>query len=147
MRACSFMVDDMPIRDFQNLESKGVAFPKNQPMRLYSSLWNADDWATQGGRVKTDWSHAPFSASYRGFRADACVAVAGGKTRCGAAAVGTEGAAAGAAGAAAGDWYNQELDLTLQQRMRWVQRKYMIYNYCTDPKRYPQGLPAECSMQ
>ncbi|KAG2608240.1 hypothetical protein PVAP13_4NG277300 [Panicum virgatum] len=139
-RLC-FMVDDLPIRDFRNLESKGIAFPKSQPMRLYSSLWNADDWATQGGRVKTDWSHAPFSASYRGFWADACVAVAGGKTRCGA-AVGTERAAA-----PAGDWYNQELDLTLQQRMRWVQRKYMIYNYCTDPKRYPQGLPAECSMQ
>ena len=137
----------MPIRDFRNLESNGVAFPKNQPMRLYSSLWNADDWATQGGRVKTDWSHAPFSASYRGFRADACVAVAGGKTRCGAAAVGTQGAAAGAAGAAAGDWYNQELDLTLQQRMRWVQRKYMIYNYCTDAKRFPQGVPAECKLR
>ena len=138
------MVDDLPIRDFRNLESKGIAFPKSQPMRLYSSLWNADDWATQGGRVKTDWSHAPFSASYRGFRADACVTVAGGRTRCGA-AVGTEGAAGAAA--PAGDWYNQELDLTLQQRMRWVQRKYMIYNYCTDPKRYQQGLPAECSMQ
>jgi len=136
-------VDGTPIRELKNNEARGVAFPKSQPkpMRLYASQWNADDWATQGGRVKTDWSHAPFSASYRGFRADACVAVAGGKTRCGA-AVGTERAAA-----PAGDWYNQELDLTLQQRMRWVQRKYMIYNYCTDPKRSPQGLPAECSMQ
>ncbi|XP_008680972.1 xyloglucan endotransglucosylase/hydrolase protein 23 isoform X1 [Zea mays] len=134
------------VMDFRNLESKGVAFPKSQPMRLYSSLWNADDWATQGGRVKTDWSHAPFSASYRGFKADACVAVAGGRTRCGA-TVGTEGTGAPASAAGAGDWYNQELDLTLQQRMRWVQRKYMIYNYCTDPKRYQQGLPAECSMQ
>ncbi|KAL6603231.1 hypothetical protein ACP70R_043592 [Stipagrostis hirtigluma subsp. patula] len=140
-----FMVDDMPIRDFRNLEGKGIAFPKNQPMRLYSSLWNADDWATQGGRVKTDWSHAPFAASYRGFRADACVAVAGGGTRCGS-AVGTQGSGGGGGGATAGDWYNQELDLTRQQRMRWVQRKYMIYNYCTDPKRFPQGLPAECSM-
>ncbi|VAI91248.1 unnamed protein product [Triticum turgidum subsp. durum] len=121
-----FMVDDMPIRDFKNLEGKGIAFPKNQPMRLYSSLWNADDWATQGGRVKTDWSHAPFSASYRSFKADACVVTAG--------------------AAAAGDWYNQELDLTRQQRMRWVQSNYMIYNYCTDPKRVAMGVPAECSM-
>uniref|UniRef100_A0A0D3GKB8 Xyloglucan endotransglucosylase/hydrolase n=2 Tax=Oryza TaxID=4527 RepID=A0A0D3GKB8_9ORYZ len=140
-----FMVDDMPIRDFRNLEGKGIAFPKNQPMRLYSSLWNADDWATQGGRVKTDWTHAPFSASYRGFRADACVVAAGGRTRCGA-TVGTDAAPGTGAAAAAGGWYNQELDLTRQQRMRWVQSKYMIYNYCTDPKRFPQGVPAECSM-
>ncbi|KAM3213432.1 hypothetical protein ACQJBY_066043 [Aegilops geniculata] len=137
-----FMVDDMPIRDFKNLEGKGIAFPKNQPMRLYSSLWNADDWATQGGRVKTDWSHAPFSASYRGFKADACVVTAGGRPRCGA-SVGTEVAPGTGA---AGEWYNQELDLTRQQRMRWVQSNYMIYNYCTDPKRVAKGLPAECSM-
>ncbi|VAI79207.1 unnamed protein product [Triticum turgidum subsp. durum] len=137
-----FMVDDMPIRDFRNLEGKGIAFPKNQPMRLYSSLWNADDWATQGGRVKTDWSHAPFSASYRGFKADACVVTAGGRPRCGA-SVGTEVAPGTGA---TGEWYNQELDLTRQQRMRWVQRNYMIYNYCTDPKRVAKGVPAECSM-
>ncbi|VAI79186.1 probable xyloglucan endotransglucosylase/hydrolase protein 23 [Triticum dicoccoides] len=137
-----FMVDDMPIRDFKNLEGKGIAFPKNQPMRLYSSLWNADDWATQGGRVKTDWSHAPFSASYRGFKADACVVTAGGKPHCGS-SVGTEVAPGTGA---AGEWYNQELDLTRQQRMRWVQSNYMIYNYCTDPKRVAKGVPAECSM-
>ncbi|CAM0909650.1 unnamed protein product [Alopecurus aequalis] len=140
-----FMVDDMPIRDFKNLEGKGIAFPKNQPMRLYSSLWNADDWATQGGRVKTDWSHAPFSASYRGYKADACVVIAGGRTRCGA-TVGEEVAPGTGAAPAAGAWYNQELDLTRQQRMRAVQRSYMIYNYCTDPKRVAQGVPAECSM-
>ncbi|CBI39385.3 unnamed protein product, partial [Vitis vinifera] len=64
-----FLVDNTPIRLFRNAESMGVPFPKNQPMRIYSSLWNADDWATRGGLVKTDWSKAPFTAYYRNFRA------------------------------------------------------------------------------
>ncbi|XP_017182787.3 xyloglucan endotransglucosylase protein 1-like isoform X1 [Malus domestica] len=67
-----FLEDNMPIRVFNNLESVGVPFPKNQPMRIYSSLWNADDWATRGGLVKTDWTQAPFTASYRNFKANAC---------------------------------------------------------------------------
>ncbi|OMO62660.1 Glycoside hydrolase, family 16 [Corchorus olitorius] len=57
------------------MESFGVPFPTNQPMKIYSSLWNADDWATQGGLVKTDWSQAqaPFTASYRNFKANAYI--------------------------------------------------------------------------
>ncbi|KAL6331954.1 hypothetical protein AAG906_020305 [Vitis piasezkii] len=43
-----FSVDGTPIREFKNSESIGVPYPKNQPMRIYSSLWNADDWATRG---------------------------------------------------------------------------------------------------
>ncbi|CAL9773748.1 unnamed protein product [Musa acuminata subsp. burmannicoides] len=129
-----FMVDGTPIRDFKNLESRGIAFPKNQPMRIYSSLWNADDWATRGGLVKTDWSKAPFTASYRDFRADACVPSSA-ASRC------ASNAAPGNSG-----WWNQELDLTGQQRMQWVQRNYMVYNYCSDLKRFPQGLPPECSI-
>ncbi|XP_019463487.1 PREDICTED: probable xyloglucan endotransglucosylase/hydrolase protein 23 isoform X2 [Lupinus angustifolius] len=68
-----FSVDGTPIREFKNSESIGVPFPKNQPMRIYSSLWNADDWATRGGLVKTDWTQAPFTASYRNFNAEACI--------------------------------------------------------------------------
>ncbi|KAL6539666.1 Xyloglucan endotransglucosylase protein 7 [Orobanche hederae] len=68
-----FFVDNIPIREFKNTEKLGVPFLKNQPMRIYSSLWNADEWATQHGRVKTNWTLAPFTASYRNFSADGCV--------------------------------------------------------------------------
>ncbi|XP_008801408.2 probable xyloglucan endotransglucosylase/hydrolase protein 23 [Phoenix dactylifera] len=118
-----FMVDDVPIRDFKNMESRGVAFPRNQPMRIYSSLWNADDWATQGGRVKTDWTNAPFTASYRNFHADACI-WSSGASNCPAKKSSTASTNS--------DWWNQELDSTSQERMRWVQKNYMIYDYCTD---------------
>lgn len=128
------MVDGTPIRDFKNLESRGIDFPKNQPMRIYSSLWNADDWATRGGAVKTDWSNAPFVASYRNFNADACVP-----------ATGASNCASNAA-SNNGGWWNQEVDSTAQARMKWVQKNYMIYNYCSDLKRFPQGLPPECSI-
>ncbi|KAL7223546.1 hypothetical protein ACSBR1_025074 [Camellia fascicularis] len=60
-----FSVDGTPIREFKNAETIGVPYPKNQPMRIYSSLWNADNWATRGALVKADWTQAPFTASYR----------------------------------------------------------------------------------
>ncbi|CAH1432629.1 unnamed protein product [Lactuca virosa] len=124
-----FSVDGTPIREFKNAESIGVPFPKDQPMRIHSSLWNADDWATRGGLVKTDWSKAPFTASYRNFKADACV-VSSGKSSCG----GSDNPA----------WLSEELDNTKQERLRWAQKNYMIYNYCSDSKRFPQGFPPEC---
>ncbi|XP_059460022.1 probable xyloglucan endotransglucosylase/hydrolase protein 23 [Corylus avellana] len=126
-----FSVDGTPIREFKNSESIGVAFPKNQPMRIYSSLWNADDWATRGGLVKTDWSQAPFTASYRNFKADACIW--------------SSGASSCASSSSTNSWLSQELDTTNQDRLKWVQKNYMIYNYCTDAKRFPQGLPPECN--
>ncbi|GMG99027.1 hypothetical protein Nepgr_000867 [Nepenthes gracilis] len=133
-----FSVDGTPIREFRNLESAGVPFPKSQAMRIYSSLWNADDWATQGGRVKTDWSKAPFTASYRNFKANACV-WSSGSSSCG-----SNSPSSSASGGNA--WLTEALDSKDQERMKWVQKNYMIYNYCTDTKRFPQGLPAECKI-
>ncbi|KAJ0082292.1 hypothetical protein Patl1_10244 [Pistacia atlantica] len=54
-----FLVDNIPIREYNNEEAIGVPFPSKQPMRVYSSLWDADQWATRGGLVKTNWSNAP----------------------------------------------------------------------------------------
>ncbi|KAB2094370.1 hypothetical protein ERO13_A02G140400v2 [Gossypium hirsutum] len=92
------------------MESIGVPFPKNQPMRIYSSLWNADDWATRGGLVKTDWTQAPFTASYRNFNADACV-WSNGASSCKPTATSTNIA-----------WFSQEMDSAKQQRLQWGRR-------------------------
>ncbi|CAI0539371.1 unnamed protein product [Linum tenue] len=113
----AFFVDDVPIRVFKNLKNLGVKFPFEQPMKIYSSLWNADDWATRGGLEKTDWSKAPFIAAYRGFHVD-------GKR-----------------------WWDQrefqDLDSYQYRRLQWVRNKYTIYNYCQDRVRYPV-MPNEC---
>ena len=127
-----YFVDGTPIREFKNLESMGVPYPNSQPMRIYSSLWNADDWATRGGLLKTDWSQAPFTASYRNFRANACI-WSSGASSC------TPNSAASEA------WLSQELDPAAQTKLKWVQQNYMVYDYCSDTKRHPQGPPPECT--
>jgi hypothetical protein len=38
------------------------------------------------------------------------------------------------------------LDATSFQRLKWGQKNSMIYNYCTDTKRFPLGFPPECSV-
>ncbi|KAL6523388.1 putative xyloglucan endotransglucosylase/hydrolase protein 23 [Orobanche gracilis] len=127
-----FSVDGTPIRETKNAESIGVPHPKNQTMRIYGSLWNADDWATRGGLVKTNWSQAPFSASYRNFEAHACVS--------------TSGSSSCRSTTSQSGWLNEELDDTSQERLKWAQKNYMIYNYCADARRFPQGFPPECAL-
>jgi xyloglucan:xyloglucosyl transferase TCH4 len=114
------LVDGTPIRQFKNHADKGVPYPSSQRMRLYGSLWDAEDWATQGGRVKTDWSHAPFTAHYRNCTASSPFTAFAG--------------------------FGQEMDATAQQAMKWARDNYMVYDYCADAKRFPQGFPPECSM-
>ncbi|KAJ7971730.1 Xyloglucan endotransglucosylase/hydrolase [Quillaja saponaria] len=92
-------------------------------MWIFSSLWNADEWATKGGLVKTDWSQAPFTASYRNFNAQTSKSSSAGNS-----------------------WFTQLLNATGQARIKWVQKNYMIYNYCTGTKRFSRGLPPECSL-
>ncbi|KAK6917963.1 Glycoside hydrolase family 16 [Dillenia turbinata] len=134
-RCIIFLVDDTPIREFKNMEAIGVPFPNKQAMRIYSSLWNANDWATMGGRVKIDWTQAPFTASYRTFNADACVQ----------SSVSPNCASVVTSTTSGRGWQTQELDAASRKRLEWVQRHHMIYNYCTDFKRFPQGLPPECT--
>nr|GEW12961.1 probable xyloglucan endotransglucosylase/hydrolase protein 23 [Tanacetum cinerariifolium] len=69
------------------------------------------------------------------FKANACV-VASGKSSC-----------AGLISSGGNQtWLSEELDNTKQERLRWAQKNYMIYNYCSDSKRFPQGFPRECKL-
>lgn len=92
-------------------------------MRIYSSIWNADDWATRGGLIKTDWTKAPFTALYRNFNANACVQ---------------------SSRFCPYKFANYTLDPKARHKLRWAQNKYMIYNYCRDFKRFSKGRPREC---
>ncbi|RVW79694.1 putative xyloglucan endotransglucosylase/hydrolase protein 23 [Vitis vinifera] len=53
-----FSVDGTPSESSRTLIHR-CSIPKEPAMRIYSSLWNADDWATRGGLVKTDWTQPP----------------------------------------------------------------------------------------
>lgn len=118
------MVDETPIRVFNNNEAIGVPFPNTQAMNVYSSIWCGDSWATQGGSVKTDWAYAPFTASYINLEVESC----------------QDSSCSGSNA----PWLTQQLDVGLQTQLLSVQNNYMIYNYCTDYKRFPQGCPTEC---
>ncbi|RAL49385.1 hypothetical protein DM860_012818 [Cuscuta australis] len=133
-KAILFYVDGTPIREFRNAERIGVTFPKDQPMRMYSSIWNADAWATQGGRVKTNWTLAPFVASYRNFSYQGCVWSRPSKsTSCNLREQNKE------------PWFTTELDRWSRARMRTMQRRHMVYNYCDDKWRFGRRGPGrEC---
>ncbi|KAI4345360.1 hypothetical protein L6164_012491 [Bauhinia variegata] len=129
-----FLVDGIPIRAHKNLKRKGIPFPKHQPMSVYSSIWNADDWATMGGLVKTNWSEAPFIASYKGFGVKGCVW--------------REVSSNCNTSSSNKRWLSHQLDYASEGQMKWVQNNFMIYNYCLDAKNFVLGFPPpECNVR
>lgn len=117
-----FSIDGVPIRVYKNNEARGVPFPKSQPMGIYSTLWEADDWATRGGLEKIDWSKAPFYAYYKDFDIEGCqVPGPGTCVPC----------------------LGQQLTPQQARLYHWVRVNHMIYDYCTDKSRYPVP-PPEC---
>ncbi|KAL5221369.1 hypothetical protein ABZP36_026082 [Zizania latifolia] len=114
------LVDGTPIRQMKNQLRNGIPFPLYQPMRLYASIWNADDWAMQGGRIKTDWSQASFKAFFRNYRANTCVPY---KT-----------AWICSQGSSDSSWFTQDLGEEGKQKLKDVDNKYKIYEYCTDSR-------------
>ncbi|KAF3341420.1 xyloglucan endotransglycosylase family protein [Carex littledalei] len=128
-------VDGAVIRVFKNYEDQGIPFPKYKPQRVYSSIWNADDWACQGGKIKTNYTYQPFVANYLSYQEKSCL-YAGPKS------VQTCNDPS--------NWFfnSQYKQLTQTQidTMKSIRNKYLVYNYCTDTKRFNGSFPAECSL-
>jgi xyloglucan:xyloglucosyl transferase len=126
---CSIRVDGKAIRVFKNHMDQGIPFPTWQQQRIYGSLWDAEDWATEGGRIKTDWSGAPFVTYYRNYNVTWCQPSPG-VSWCG-----------------AEPKNSTHFDLTPQEiaDLQWVRDKSMIYSYCTDHRRFnATEFPKEC---
>ncbi|KAJ8617070.1 hypothetical protein MRB53_013256 [Persea americana] len=125
-----FYVDSVPIRVYKNNEAIGIPYPNYQPMGIYSTLWNADDWATRGGLDKIDWSKAPFYAYYKDFDIDGCTIPD------------PNGCSANP-----NNWWDalsyQQLNPIQARLYRWVRSNHMVYDYCIDRARFPVP-PPEC---
>lgn len=120
-----FLVDSIPIRQFPKLKSVESQYP-SKPVSIYATLWDASDWATDGGKYKANYSYGPFLSTYTNFIINGCTpdqrdCVLG--------------------------YFDQLIPPTLstdqKQALDFVRKNYMIYDYCQDVYRYPNGLP-EC---
>lgn len=136
----SMYVDDVLIRVFQNNEGYGYPYLSKQPMGVYSSIFDASQWATRGGLVKIDFAHAPFLAHYTNFTLDAC-AVDEAST-----IPHTE--TSPCATPTSTNWWNAEwfrsIPASRVGQLHWVKHNFLIYDYCADRERYPI-VPFECT--
>jgi len=127
-------VDSIPIRVYKNYKDRGIAYPDGQQMRLLASIWNADQWATQGGSIKANWTEAPFIAEYKNLSLEGCPwRNSESLLMC---TYNWE------------YWWNMEPYTTLTDRqkrqLKWVRKRAIIYDYCKDTRRFRGNLPPEC---
>ncbi|XP_076949205.1 putative xyloglucan endotransglucosylase/hydrolase protein 30 [Bidens hawaiensis] len=128
-----FYIDEVPIREILRSDEMGADFP-SKPMALYATIWDASNWATNGGKYKVNYKYAPFvtemtdlvlhgcvSNPIQDLQSDNCVRM------------------------------DKQLEnihynnITPRQRtaMKKFREKYMYYSYCYDTLRYPVP-PPEC---
>jgi xyloglucan:xyloglucosyl transferase len=119
-----FLVDDVPIRRYPR--KSDATFPL-RPLWVYGSIWDASSWATEDGKYKADYNYQPFIGRYKNFKIGGCTADAP-------AACSPPSASPSGSGG-----------LSQQQSsvMEWVQRNYLVYDYCRDGKRDHTQTP-EC---
>jgi xyloglucan:xyloglucosyl transferase len=128
-----FYVDDTPIRVYKNNQDIGVPYPDSKPVGIYSTIWNGENWATNDGWTKLNWTYSPFIATYESFAVDACLVQNDDTASC---------------IAQTNSWWAQSEYQTLGDHqvneLEWVRKNYLLYDYCADRKRSPTA-PPECA--
>ncbi|KVH90415.1 Concanavalin A-like lectin/glucanase superfamily [Cynara cardunculus var. scolymus] len=108
------------------LRKSAATFPL-RPMWLYGSIWDASSWATEDGKYKADYRYQPFVGRFTNFKASGCSAYSAPRCHPVTASPGRSG----------------RLSRRQTTVMKWVQSRYMVYNYCWDNKR-DHSLTPEC---
>ncbi|CAL4932474.1 unnamed protein product [Urochloa decumbens] len=121
-----FYVDGAPIREVVRVPAMGGDFP-SKPMSVYATIWDGSAWATDGGRYRVDYAHAPFAADFSHLVLAGCP-VAGG-ARCAVEVMTAEFAVMTPAKRAA---------------MRRFRRRNLLYTVCHDKIRYNGSVFPEC---
>lgn len=124
-----FYVDDVPIRELRRTEAMGHDFP-SKPMSLYATIWDASEWATNGGKYKVNYRYAPYVAQFSDLVLHGCAIDPIDQAR----KCDDEGGVGSVPGA-----------ITPLQRVKMAnfRKKHMTYSYCYDQGRY-KVPPAEC---
>ncbi|EFJ25512.1 hypothetical protein SELMODRAFT_232041 [Selaginella moellendorffii] len=122
-----FFVDDIPIREVLKSEELGEDYPL-KPMNVFATIWDASQWATDGGRSTVDYSYAPFATEYSNLILSDCHS-----------STLAEECPSGASSVVP----QALLSESQHHLLHWIRANYMIYDYCEDKSRYPQALP-EC---
>ncbi|VFQ75029.1 unnamed protein product [Cuscuta campestris] len=111
-REIIFFVDDTPIRRYPNINNPAT-YPQRE-MWVYGTIWDASDWATEGGKCRMNPSYGPYVAQYKNLfvgEADSSV----------------------------------KLSQTQEAAMKWVQSKYLVYDYCKSSPPPNLSLTPECA--
>ncbi|XVE73651.1 hypothetical protein DITRI_Ditri11bG0135700 [Diplodiscus trichospermus] len=125
-----FYVDDVPIRQVRRVNAMRGDYP-SKPMSLYVTIWDGSNWATGGGKHKTNYRFAPFKADFTNFVIHGHGCSKDHIPQCKLASTSFVANFIG-------------LSPVEKSKMKGFRKKYMVYSHCQDRRRYPIALP-ECT--
>ncbi|XP_071703602.1 probable xyloglucan endotransglucosylase/hydrolase protein 33 [Rutidosis leptorrhynchoides] len=137
-----FLVDNIPVREVVHNQAISSVYP-SKPMSLYATIWDASEWATNGGKYPVNYKYAPFVASLGQLEIVGCSLQ---KTNSSTNST-TSGCLKNTTVSSLDPVDGQDYAKLSKQQidgLNWVRSKHMYYSYCKDTARY-KVMPAECN--